>query len=141
MCYTVLCDSCNEKKISSTKILLKKSPSARVGLGLWIIDSSICVAHITGFPMRLHFAVSVFCTRNTCSGGISIPKSPRATIMPSASAIISSALKSTRYASRKTRLSSCIATATLCCPYFRNFHLRRDSRKEKSLIDFLWESL
>ncbi len=51
-----------------------------------------CVAQITGFPARLHFAIIIFCATNTFCGGISIPISPRATIIPSASSSIASKL-------------------------------------------------
>lgn len=50
------------------------------------------VAHITGLPATLHLAIIIFCARNTFSVGISIPKSPRATIMPSDASMISSIL-------------------------------------------------
>ena len=64
--------------------------SARVGRGLIIIDSNICVAVITGFPALLHFSIKRFCTIGTSSAGISTPKSPLATITPSATFMISS---------------------------------------------------
>ena len=40
--------------------------SARVGLGLETMDSSIWVAQMTGLPFKLHFADSIFCAMNTC---------------------------------------------------------------------------
>jgi len=52
------------------------------------MDSSICVAQITGFPAILHFEINIFCAINTFSAGISIPKSPRATITPSDASIL-----------------------------------------------------
>ena len=64
--------------------------SARVGEGETIIDSSICVATTTGLPMRRAVDTIFFCSGGTCSGGNSTPKSPRATITPSASSRISS---------------------------------------------------
>ena len=67
--------------------------SARVGRGLDVIDSSICVAQMTGLPARLHFAIIDFCARKTFSAGISMPRSPRATITPSVSARIASKLR------------------------------------------------
>ena len=45
---------------------------------------------MTGFPARLQRPIIIFCARNTFSGGISIPRSPRATMMPSLSRRISS---------------------------------------------------
>ena len=67
--------------------------SARVGRGLTIIDSSIWVAVMTGLPNRLQREIISFCSSGTRSGGISTPKSPRATIMPSACCIIDSTLR------------------------------------------------
>ena len=58
--------------------------SARVGTGLEIIDSSICVATTTGLPARRQARVISFCTPGTFSSGISTPRSPRATISASA---------------------------------------------------------
>ncbi len=46
--------------------------------------SSICVAVITGLPAWLHWRMMFFWIRGTFSGGISTPRSPRATMMPSA---------------------------------------------------------
>jgi hypothetical protein len=64
--------------------------SARVGSRLLIIDSSICVAVMTGFPARFAFVMSTFCVCAIASIGTSTPRSPRATMMPSAAARISS---------------------------------------------------
>mmetsp|Transcript_21600 Transcript_21600/g.34563 ORF Transcript_21600/g.34563 Transcript_21600/m.34563 type:complete len:292 (-) Transcript_21600:1226-2101(-) len=57
--------------------------SARVGVGQEIMDSSICVATITGFPAARAFKMMSFWTNGTCSGFISTPRSPLATITPS----------------------------------------------------------
>jgi hypothetical protein len=64
--------------------------SARVGRRLVTIDSSICVAVMTGLPARLAFAISCFCVLAIASIGTSTPRSPRATMIPSAAARISS---------------------------------------------------
>ena len=48
-------------------------------------ESITCVAQITGFPILLHRPIIIFCAKNTFSGGISMPKSPLATMIPSAS--------------------------------------------------------
>ena len=64
--------------------------SARVGTGLVIIDSSICVATTTGLPARRQARVISFCTPGTFSSGISTPRSPRATISASARSRMSS---------------------------------------------------
>ena len=67
--------------------------SARVGRAALTMDSSIWVAVITGFPARLHFRIISFCTRGTCSRGMSTPRSPRATMMASLSERISSKVR------------------------------------------------
>ena len=56
------------------------------------MESSICVAVITGLPSKLHFLMSSFCIIGTVSGAISTPRSPRATIRPSEIFRISSML-------------------------------------------------
>ena len=66
--------------------------SARVGTGLSIIDSSICVATMTGLAMRRQSSTARFCTIGTASSGSSTPRSPRATMMPSNASMISSRL-------------------------------------------------
>mmetsp|Transcript_46230 Transcript_46230/g.104173 ORF Transcript_46230/g.104173 Transcript_46230/m.104173 type:complete len:315 (+) Transcript_46230:431-1375(+) len=85
-------DSITQSAPSSTAFATSLA-SARVGRGLLVIDSSIWVAQITGLPAMLHLAIIIFCARNTFSVGISIPRSPRATITPSVSARISSKLR------------------------------------------------
>ena len=57
--------------------------SARVGRGLVIIDSSTCVATMTGLAFWRASSTARFCTSGTCSSGSSTPRSPRATMMPS----------------------------------------------------------
>ena len=47
--------------------------SARVGRGLLIIDSSICVAQMTNLARRLHLEMIIFCANGTFEDGISIP--------------------------------------------------------------------
>ena len=64
--------------------------SARVGSAECTIDSSICVAVITGFPRSSAFWMIRFCTSGTSAGPISTPRSPRATITASVSASTSS---------------------------------------------------
>ena len=66
--------------------------SARVGSGLLIMLSSICVAVTTNLPAMLHLVMSIFCARATFSDGISMPRSPRATMTPSVYLRISSKL-------------------------------------------------
>mmetsp|Transcript_26461 Transcript_26461/g.68729 ORF Transcript_26461/g.68729 Transcript_26461/m.68729 type:complete len:234 (+) Transcript_26461:432-1133(+) len=57
--------------------------SALVGRGWRIMESSICVATITGFPTRLHASTMYLCAAKTFSKSISTPRSPRATMTPS----------------------------------------------------------
>mmetsp|Transcript_27663 Transcript_27663/g.65875 ORF Transcript_27663/g.65875 Transcript_27663/m.65875 type:complete len:222 (+) Transcript_27663:788-1453(+) len=64
--------------------------SARVGRGLTTIDSSIWVAVMTGLPAMLHLRMIIFCARYTSWMGISMPRSPRATMIPSEISRISS---------------------------------------------------
>ena len=64
--------------------------SALVGVGFTIIDSIICVATITGFAAFMHFSMMFFCMIGKSCKGISTPKSPLATIMPSVTSMISS---------------------------------------------------
>ena len=59
--------------------------SARVGSGAWIIDSSICVAVITGLPRSSERRMIRFCSSGTSAAPISTPRSPRATMAASAS--------------------------------------------------------
>mmetsp|Transcript_30979 Transcript_30979/g.70144 ORF Transcript_30979/g.70144 Transcript_30979/m.70144 type:complete len:201 (-) Transcript_30979:515-1117(-) len=78
------------QSVPSSTALATSLASARVGLGAPHMDSSIWVAVMTGLPARLHLVIIIFCATNTFSGGISMPKSPRATMMPSEQATISS---------------------------------------------------
>eukprot|EP01139_Manchomonas_bermudensis_P026267 Amastigsp_a849353_34.p3 type:complete len:234 gc:universal Amastigsp_a849353_34:617-1318(+) len=45
---------------------------------------------MTGLPATLHFQIIAFCSLHTCSMGISTPRSPRATMIPSETSRISS---------------------------------------------------
>mmetsp|Transcript_72379 Transcript_72379/g.170248 ORF Transcript_72379/g.170248 Transcript_72379/m.170248 type:complete len:243 (-) Transcript_72379:414-1142(-) len=76
----------------SNTALATSTHSARVGRIPTHIDSSICVAQITGFPARFAVAMSFFCAAKTFSRAMSTPRSPLATIKPSASRRISSTL-------------------------------------------------
>ena len=57
---------------------------------MWIIDSSICVAVITGRPRSSAREMIRFCSSGTSALPISTPRSPRATMTASDSARISS---------------------------------------------------
>src|SRR3990172_1020014 len=76
--------------VPSTIALATSEASARVGLGCCIIDSSIWVAVITGIVSSLHRLMISFWMIGTCSREISTPRSPLATIIPSATFNISS---------------------------------------------------
>ena len=65
--------------------------SARVGRVEWTIDSSICVAVIAGLAFCPAMCRMFFWTSGTSSIGSSMPRSPRATITPSAASTISAA--------------------------------------------------
>mmetsp|Transcript_95495 Transcript_95495/g.269912 ORF Transcript_95495/g.269912 Transcript_95495/m.269912 type:complete len:237 (+) Transcript_95495:502-1212(+) len=78
------------QSVPSRTALATSLASARVGLGDLFMDSSICVAVITNLPARLQRPIITFCAMKTCSGGISMPRSPRATMMPSLTLRISS---------------------------------------------------
>ena len=54
--------------------------------------SHTCVAHVMGFPILLQRPVIIFWAMKTFSVGISMPRSPRATMMPSLTSRISSNL-------------------------------------------------
>mmetsp|Transcript_5899 Transcript_5899/g.17789 ORF Transcript_5899/g.17789 Transcript_5899/m.17789 type:complete len:233 (+) Transcript_5899:597-1295(+) len=66
--------------------------SARVGRGLLIMLSSICVATMTGLPALLQVLIIIFWARKTFSGGISMPRSPRATMTASQASTMASKL-------------------------------------------------
>mmetsp|Transcript_36136 Transcript_36136/g.82352 ORF Transcript_36136/g.82352 Transcript_36136/m.82352 type:complete len:371 (-) Transcript_36136:905-2017(-) len=76
--------------VPSNTALATSDTSARVGLADVSIDSSICVAVMTGFPAIVHFRIRLFCMSGTCSRGHSTPRSPRATMMQSDASMIAS---------------------------------------------------
>ena len=67
----------------SVTALAASLTSARVGRGSVVIDSSTCVATMTGMPCARAARVISFCARGTRSSGISTPRSPRAIITAS----------------------------------------------------------
>ena len=76
--------------VPSNTALATSLTSARVGAGATIIDSSICVAVITGVPTATQWRTMCFCRWGTSSSGQSMPRSPRATITASATSVIAS---------------------------------------------------
>ena len=99
--------------VPSNTALATSVISARAGHGLVIIDSSICVAVMTNLPASWHLLTIIFCASATFSGGISIARSPRATMMPSASAKIASKL--TIPASDSILQTTCTCGAPAAC--------------------------
>ncbi len=76
--------------VPSKMALATSEASARVGRLCSTIDSSIWVAVMTGFPAARASRIIRFWSTGTRSGGSSTPRSPRATMMPSAAARIAS---------------------------------------------------
>ncbi len=74
--------------VPSNTALATSLTSARVGAGAAIIDSSICVAVMTGVPTLTQWRMMCFCRCGTSSSGQSMPRSPRATITASAASVI-----------------------------------------------------
>mmetsp|Transcript_1717 Transcript_1717/g.6613 ORF Transcript_1717/g.6613 Transcript_1717/m.6613 type:complete len:313 (+) Transcript_1717:348-1286(+) len=87
----------------STTAFVTSATSARVGRGFLAIESSICVATMTGLPLWRHASTMSFCHCTTSTRGTSTPRSPRATISPSAASTISPRL-------RKASTDSILAT-------------------------------
>ena len=78
--------------VPSKIALATSATSARVGRVEWTIDSSIWVAVMVGLAARPATASSRFWTSGTSSIGSSMPRSPRAIMIPSAAWMISSPL-------------------------------------------------
>jgi hypothetical protein len=101
----------------SSTALATSDASARVGRGALIIESSIWVATMTGFAAFLARLIARFCTSGTCSSGNSTPRSPRATMIPSNVATISSSAATAwgfsifAISGRRTPISSMILRA------------------------------
>ena len=70
--------------VPSSTALATSFTSARVGSGERVIDSSICVAVMTGFPAMLQNRMISFWISGTRRAGTWMPRSPRATITASA---------------------------------------------------------
>ena len=78
------------QSVPSRMALATSVASARVGRRFLAMDSSIWVAVITGLPNRLARAMIRFWRMAISSMGISTPRSPRATMSPSAASSTSS---------------------------------------------------
>src|SRR5579862_7601903 len=83
--------------LPSKMALATSEASARVGRGFSCIESSICVAVITGTSASRACMMICFCATGTFSGFISTPRSPRATITQSATARISEIVDGLRF--------------------------------------------
>ena len=115
--YLPIADSAESmtQSVPSRMALATSVASARVGRRLAVMESSICVAVMTGLPARFAFAMSCFCSVAIYSIGTSTPRSPRATMMPSAACRISSmwfnASERSIFAMMNGRLPSAAAAA------------------------------
>ncbi len=69
--------------VPSSTALATSLTSARVGTGLTIIDSIICVAVITTLSISRASRIMCFCKPGTAALPTSTARSPRATMMPS----------------------------------------------------------
>ena len=78
--------------VPSSTAFATSETSARVGIGLEIIDSIICVAVMTNLFCARAMRIMRFCRPGTAASPTSTPKSPRATIIPSLDSMISSRL-------------------------------------------------
>mmetsp|Transcript_6758 Transcript_6758/g.16420 ORF Transcript_6758/g.16420 Transcript_6758/m.16420 type:complete len:310 (+) Transcript_6758:793-1722(+) len=95
----------------STMALPTSETSARVGRGLTTMDSSIWVATMTGLAARLHLRMMDFWATKTFAGGISIPRSPRATITPSVAARMASKLSRPSWFSILEKILMCFPSS------------------------------
>ena len=93
--------------VPSKMALATSVTSARVGDGFSTMELSICVAVMTGLPMRLHRAMSLFWIMGTSSIGISTPRSPRATMIPFAMARMLSMFWTACHFSTLTMMGTC----------------------------------
>ena len=69
--------------VPSSTALATSLTSARVGTGLTIIDSIICVAVMTTLSISRAMRIMRFCSAGTAALPTSMARSPRATMMPS----------------------------------------------------------
>jgi hypothetical protein len=93
--------------VPSNSALATSLASARVGRGFSIMDSSICVAVMTGRPYRFASWMIRFCAIGTCSNGSSTPRSPRATMTASVRVRIGSMFSSAVSFSIFATISAC----------------------------------
>ena len=91
--------------VPSSTALATSETSARVGWGLWIMDSIIWVAVITKrFSARAR-RMMCFCTPTSSASPISTARSPRATMTPSEATMIASRVSSSATASARSILA------------------------------------
>ena len=108
----VSADSITASAPSNTAVATSEA-SARVGAGAVIMLSSICVATTTGLPSCRASRTMRFCASGTSSGGSSTPRSPRATITASVSAMMASKFSSACGFSSFTMIQARPATSAL----------------------------
>ena len=99
------------QSVPSRMALATSVDSARVGSRLAVMDSSICVAVITGLPTRTAREMRSFWMMAICSTGISTPRSPRATMMPSLALRMSSRCLSASARSIFAMTKGCLPSA------------------------------
>ena len=78
--------------VPSSTALATSLTSARVGTGLTIIDSIICVAVMTTLSISRAIRIMRFCSAGTAALPTSTARSPRATMMPSEALRIASSV-------------------------------------------------
>src|SRR5919202_7003854 len=69
--------------VPSSTAFATSDTSARVGTGLWIIDSIICVAVMVSLFCSRARRIIFFCSAGTAASPTSTARSPRATMIPS----------------------------------------------------------
>ena len=98
----------------SRTALVTSDISALVGAGATTMDQSIWVAITETLPASLDLATSCFWTMGTRSMGISTPKSPLATMMPSTSGSMVSMLSTPSPRSNLAITSALLPAAFRC---------------------------
>ena len=101
--------------VPSSTALATSETSARVGIGLEIMDSIICVAVMVNLLSSRAMRIMRFCSAGTDASPTSTARSPRATMMPSdADMMSSSVLGSTASARSILAMSNASPLAARC---------------------------
>ncbi|GBE46445.1 hypothetical protein BMS3Bbin11_01546 [bacterium BMS3Bbin11] len=131
--------------VPSSTALATSVTSARVGICLSIIDSSICVAVMTTRSRLRPWEIIFFCTAVISASPISTPRSPRATINTSDASVISSmtsmasarSILETIHASLPALCSRCLASCTSSALRTNETARKSASIAAASLMSFL----